>query len=242
MLAILNYHNIAPVPPGMLMPRLYVSSERFERQLWWLRRIGLIGVTLTEGIRRLRDGVGSKCVAITFDDGYQDNLTNAAPILRQYGCAATCFIVSERLGSYNTWDAERLGGRKPLMSAAEIGSWLEHGFEIGSHTCTHRDLTTLSGDELLLELVDSRHSLHRLTGSPIPAFCYPFGAYTAQTLEYVGRAGYQLAVSVRRGRAHRRDNLLTLPRLSVNGRKGLVKFMLKAATPYTDVGRLWGST
>jgi hypothetical protein len=52
MLAILNYHNVAPVPPGMLLPKLYVSQEQFARQLWWLRRVGLLGVSLSEGSMR----------------------------------------------------------------------------------------------------------------------------------------------------------------------------------------------
>jgi peptidoglycan/xylan/chitin deacetylase (PgdA/CDA1 family) len=237
MLAILNYHNIAPVPDGMSMPQLYVSPGQFARQLWWLRRVGLVGVSLSEGIRRLGRGDAAGCIALTFDDGYADNVVNAAPILQEFDFTATCFVVSHRIGAYNAWDAERLGGRKPLMTTSQIQSWINAGLEIGSHTCTHPDLMTLPRDTVMDELVDSRAALTRITGESVSTFCYPFGRYDPGLAWCVGRAGYESAVTTRRGRAHRADDVLLLPRVSVDGRKSLVKFLLKAATPYCDVGR-----
>jgi peptidoglycan/xylan/chitin deacetylase (PgdA/CDA1 family) len=239
MLAILNYHNIATAPFGIQIPRLYVSPLQFERHLWWLRRVGLVGVTLSEGIRRLRTRDAARCVVLTFDDGYADNVLNAAPILGEYGFGATCFVVSERIGSYNTWDADLLGGRKPLMTEAQLKTWVDAGFEVGSHTCTHPDLTTLSNDAVMEELVSSRKALHRLTGAPIYTFCYPFGRLNADLVRCVGRAGYQLAVTTRRGRADPYDDALVLPRLSISGNKGVANVLLKAATPYGDLHRLW---
>jgi peptidoglycan/xylan/chitin deacetylase (PgdA/CDA1 family) len=238
MLAILNYHNIAIASVGMRLPRLYVSPLQFDRHLWWLRRIGLAGVTLSEGIRRLRTRKTPRCVALTFDDGYADNVVNAAPILAQYGFGATCFVVSERIGSHNTWDAEALGGRKPLMNEAQLKTWVDAGFEVGSHTCTHPDLTTLPRDAVMEELVNSRKALRRLIGAPIETFCYPFGRLNPDLVRCVERAGYQLAVSTRRGRASPYDDALMLPRLSVNGDKSVVNVLLKAATPYGDLHRI----
>lgn len=101
MLAILNYHNVAPVPDGMRMPQLYVSLRQFAQQMRWLRRVGVTGVTLSAGMRRLRAGKAAGCIAITFDDGYADDLVHAAPILRDQQFAAACFIVSDYIGKYN---------------------------------------------------------------------------------------------------------------------------------------------
>jgi peptidoglycan/xylan/chitin deacetylase (PgdA/CDA1 family) len=238
MLAILNYHSIAIAPVGMKMPRLYVSPLQFDRHLWWLRRIGLAGVTLSEGIRRLRERNAARCVALTFDDGYADNVVNAEPILSEYGFGATCFVVSERIGSHNTWDAELLGGRKSLMNETQLKSWVDAGFEVGSHTCTHPDLTTLSRNAAMREIVGSREALQRLIGAPITTVCYPFGRLNAELAWCVGRAGYQLAVTTRRGRAALSDEPLELPRLSVSGNKGVANVLLKAATPYGDLHRL----
>src|SRR3979490_964554 len=157
----------------MKMPRLYVSPLQFDRHLWWLRRVGLVGVPLSEGIRRLLTRNPKPCVAPPFEAGYADKVVNAAPILAEYGFGATCFVVSERIGAHNTWDAELLGGRKSLMNEAELKTWVAAGFEVGSHTCTHPDLTTLPRDTVMEELVSSRKALHRLIGAPVATFCYP---------------------------------------------------------------------
>jgi len=115
-LPILCYHNVALAPPEARFKLLYVSPDKFERQLWTLRRLGLRGVSMGEGIARLRNGSARGRVAFTFDDGYADTLTAAAPLMKRYGFGATSYIVSGALGTYNRWDAQYLQETKPLMS------------------------------------------------------------------------------------------------------------------------------
>src|SRR5205814_5843091 len=91
---ILCYHNVGPRPPGTRLGLLYVGSAQFERQLWILRKLGLSGVAMSEGFAQMRDLARSDRVVLTFDDGYVDTLTEAAPILARYGFRATCYIVS----------------------------------------------------------------------------------------------------------------------------------------------------
>ena len=93
-LPILCYHNVATAPKDARFKLLYVSPERFERQLWTLRRLGLRGVSTSEGIAQLRNATARGCVALTFDDGYADTLTTAAPLMKRYGFSATCYVVS----------------------------------------------------------------------------------------------------------------------------------------------------
>ncbi|MBV8973629.1 MAG: hypothetical protein JOY74_00795, partial [Sinobacteraceae bacterium] len=83
MLPILCYHNVAAAPSDARFKLLYVAPEKFERQLWTLRRLGLRGVSTSEGIARLRQGTARGCVVFTFDDGYADALTTAAPLLKR---------------------------------------------------------------------------------------------------------------------------------------------------------------
>jgi peptidoglycan/xylan/chitin deacetylase (PgdA/CDA1 family) len=236
-LAILNYHNVAVPPAGVRMPELYVTPEQFARQLWCLRRAGLVGVSLSEGARRLDQGDSRGCVAITFDDGYADNWLNAAPALREFGFTATCFVVADQIGGYNVWDADVVGAKKPLMSRSQLMAWCDAGLEVGSHTRSHCDLTTLAQGSLMEELISSRSILQGLTGSVVRSFCYPWGRYNLDVLGCVAHTGYQLAVTTQRGRAQDYDDLLRLPRISVNGGKGLMKFLLKAGTGYCDFGR-----
>ncbi len=236
-LRIFTYHNIGTPPPGASALQLYVSIENFDRQCWLLRRLGIRGVGIGEGMAALGTGQSEKLVVLSFDDGYLDNLVHAAPILRQYGFQATCYVVSGSIGGHNSWDAEVLGVTKPVMDATAIGRWLEAGNEIGSHTVTHPRLDQLDIDWARFEITESRRQLERVTGSPVKHFCYPFGDYDARSLALVREAGYATAVTTRRGPAVATSDPLQLPRISINRKRGLLKYGLHAATRYAWLRR-----
>lgn len=231
-LPILCYHNVGEAPREAPFKLLYVSAEKFERQLWALRRLGLQGVSMSEGIARLRTATSRGCVALTFDDGYADTLTMAAPILKQYGVKATCYIVSGALGAYNHWDADHVRETKPLMSREQLDQWLAAGMEVGSHSLSHPRLHQVPQDVAQHEIAESRAVLRNLLGVPIAHFAYPFGAFTADIVECVRRAGYSSAVTVLPGIARASDDGLRLPRILVNGERGLWKFLLHLVGPY----------
>lgn len=236
-LPILCYHNVGFAPPQARFKLLYVSPDKFERQLWTLRRLGLRGVSTGEGIARLRTGTARGCVAFTFDDGYADTLTTAAPLMKRYGFRATCYVVSGALGDYNRWDAQYLQETKPLMNRQQIDEWLAGGMEVGSHSCSHRRLHELPPDAAREEIAESRVALRNMLGVPIEHFAYPFGDFTADTVESVRRAGYTSAVTVLPGVARASDDRLRLPRILVNGERGLWNFLLHVATPYERLHR-----
>ena len=231
-LPILSYHNVAIAPKDVPYKLLYVSPDRFERQLWTLRRLGMRGVSTSEGIARLSNGTTRGCVVFTFDDGYADTLTMAAPLLKQYGFGATCYIVSGAVGTYNRWDAEYLRETKPLMSRDQLDKWLAAGMEVGSHSISHRRLHELPQDVARHEIAESRAALRNMLGVPIEHFAYPYGGFTAEVVEFVRHAGYSSAMTVLRGVARASDDRLRLPRILVNGERGLWNFLLHIATPY----------
>lgn len=231
-LPILCYHNVAEAPKEAPFKLLYVSPERFERQLWTLRRLGLQGISTSEGIARLRNSTSRGCVVLTFDDGYADTLTTAAPLMKQYGVRATCYVVSDALGTYNRWDSDHVRERKPLMNCEQLDQWLAAGMEVGSHSLSHPRLHELTQEAAQHEIAESRAALRNLLGVPIEHFAYPFGAFTADIVAWVRRAGYSSAVTVRPGIARTSDDRLRLPRILVNGEHGLWKFLLHVVGPY----------
>jgi peptidoglycan/xylan/chitin deacetylase (PgdA/CDA1 family) len=231
-LPILCYHNVATAPEDVPFKLLYVTPDRFERQLWTLRRLGLRGVSTSEGIRRLRNATSRGCVVLTFDDGYVDALTTAAPLMRRYGFAATCYIVSGAVGTYNSWDAEHLREQKPLMNRAQLDQWLAAGMELGSHSLSHPRLHELPRDLARHEIAESRSALRGMFGVQIEHFAYPYGQFTAEIVESVRYAGYSSAVTVMPGVAHASDDPLRLPRILVNGEHGWWRFLLHVATPF----------
>lgn len=236
-LPILNYHNVAAAPKEAPFKLLYVSPDSFERQLWTLRRLGWRGVAAGEGVARLNNGTSRGCIVFTFDDGYADTLTIAAPILKKYGFTATCYVVSGAVGTYNRWDAEYLREKKPLMSRDQLGLWLAAGMEVGSHSVSHQGLHELPREAALHEIAESRTALLNMLGVPIEHFAYPFGQFTADTVELVRQSGYRSAMTVLPGAARASDDRLRLPRIVVNGESGLWKFLLQVATPYERLRR-----
>jgi peptidoglycan/xylan/chitin deacetylase (PgdA/CDA1 family) len=110
---ILGYHRIADVdwdPFGMT-----VRPQYFAEQLEVLR-----SKARPIALRDLVEGLGSgklprRCVAVTFDDGYADNLGNAKPLLERFGIPATVFVVTGCLGREFWWnELQRILARDTL--------------------------------------------------------------------------------------------------------------------------------
>jgi peptidoglycan/xylan/chitin deacetylase (PgdA/CDA1 family) len=94
-LAILRYHAICGAEGyGYADPQICITPENFERHIAYLSRAYSI-VRLEEATARIAAGerLPANAVAITFDDGYADNLS-AAHILARYGATATFYITA----------------------------------------------------------------------------------------------------------------------------------------------------
>ncbi|MEU2283141.1 polysaccharide deacetylase family protein [Streptomyces sp. NPDC013178] len=174
--------------------RITVTPERLDRQLAWLRRRGLRGVSLRDLFAARARGEGRRLVGLTFDDGYVDFLTHALPVLRHRGCGATLFVLPGRLGGVNAWDP--LGPRKPLLTADGIRRAAAEGVEIGSHGLTHVDLTRAGDVTLKAEVTESRALLEELIGAPVDGFCYPYGTIDRRAVAAVREAGYTYACAI----------------------------------------------
>ncbi|GAB1329551.1 polysaccharide deacetylase family protein [Streptomyces sennicomposti] len=174
--------------------RVTVTPERLERQLAWLRRRRLRGVSMGELLAARARGEARGLVGLTFDDGYADFVTGALPLLRRWGCRATLFVLPGRLGGDNAWDP--LGPRKQLLAADGIRHAAAEGVEIGSHGLTHVDLTRADNRTLRAEVAESRDRLTELTGVRTEGFCYPYGTVDARVAEAVREAGYSYACAI----------------------------------------------
>ena len=130
-------------------------------------------------------------VALTVDDGYAE-LLEIEPWLRGQGIIPTIFLPTGYLGKTNSWDHPFAAARKHL-SAAEVQELAERGFNFGSHTHTHADLTALSTDAVERELRDSTGYLRHLLGTPPEYFAYPFGRYDARAASIAAALGYSCA-------------------------------------------------
>lgn len=231
---ILMYHQIdVPPPSGTPLRGLVVSPGSFGRQMLLLRLLGYRGLSMRDLEPYLQGQKQGKVVGITFDDGYQNNLQNALPILKKHGFTATCYAVSSMIGGSNSWD-KGLVAEKPLMSEADWRTWLAAGMDIGSHTKTHADLNQSSVELAREQIAGSKKELEGRLGCEVRHFCYPYGRFGAEHSRMVQEAGYVSATTTRRGRVHVGDDLMTLRRVLVAQATHLLHFALKIATTYED--------
>jgi glycosyltransferase involved in cell wall biosynthesis/peptidoglycan/xylan/chitin deacetylase (PgdA/CDA1 family)/SAM-dependent methyltransferase len=226
-LPILMYHRVAPTGSAK-MSRYRVTPEAFEEQLRYLRDAGFYSVAWSDWQAAMvaRRPLPGRAIAITFDDGYTDFLHYAWPLLKQYGFTATVFLVTELIGSSNSWD-KAYGEEVSLMSWSEILQLQDEGVEFGSHSATHNYLTSLSPTEVLSEATRSRNMLQSKLGVPIHTFAYPYGEFDPVIQQVIGACGYTFGLSCRSGLSQFQDELLALPRIEIMGSDGLKEFVAK---------------
>ena len=219
---VLMYHSVEAYESDPY--QVTVHPRRFDRQLRWLRRRGLRGVSMAELLGARRAGRGDGLVGLTFDDGYADFGTEVLPALRRYGCTATVFVVADGLGDHNTWDMP--GPRKALMTADDVRRVADAGVEIGSHSLTHVRLNEVSDDELADQVGRSRVLLTEVTGRAVSGFCYPYGAAGEREIKHVEAAGYEYACSVHGSELNGRH---AIPRAFIGDRDNAVRLLAKVA-------------
>lgn len=186
------YHSIAPYDEDPY--EVTMTLARFEKQMRWLRRRGLRGVSMGQLLQAADAGRARRLVGLTFDDGYQDFITNALPVLRRYGFGATAFVLAGRLGGQNEWS--RPGPNKPLLTADQVREIASAGVEIGSHGLQHISLVKADDIQLTAETVRSREILQELTGKSVAGFCFPYGHLDARVVAAARDAGYDYACAV----------------------------------------------
>jgi peptidoglycan/xylan/chitin deacetylase (PgdA/CDA1 family) len=101
-LSILIFHRVLPAPDPLFgdIP----DAARFEQEMRWVTRWFNV-LPLADAVDRLRAGaLPARALAITFDDGYADNATVAAPLLRRLGLTATFFVTTGVLDGGRMWN------------------------------------------------------------------------------------------------------------------------------------------
>src|SRR5688572_20258172 len=132
---ILLYHWIAVSPtdgPNYTSP-YYVKPEVFDAQMKLLHEWGYQTITVDMLLKAINEGaeLPPRPMLITFDDGHEDNYTAAFPIMQKYGFTGILYIVGNYIGIDGYLNVDQI---KEMSTA---------GWEIGSHSMSHSDLTAL---------------------------------------------------------------------------------------------------
>lgn len=232
---ILVYHQIDKAPPkGSPFRSLYVAPAAFARQMSFLKLLGYTGLSVGNLLPYLNGEKEGKVVGITFDDGFQNNVANALPVLIKQGFSSTCYAVSGLLGQTNVWDKHLGIVQTPLMTASHVRQWVAGGQEIGSHTQQHLDLLGADDAACRADMALGKSSLESIVGCAVDQFCYPYGRYEPKHAVMAREAGFRTASTTQRGRCSSQSDLFELPRVPVVRSTSLPVFWLKIATGYED--------
>jgi len=112
-------------------------------------------------------GFNQPLLTLTFDDGHEDNVTNALPLMNQYGIKSTQCFMTQAIKD------------DPVVGVQNVKAFSGSGHEICSHTVTHPMLTSLTSANLTKELKDSQTYLQSIIGKPVTNFASPYGDYNA---------------------------------------------------------------
>lgn len=200
-----------------------VAPDAFRSQIRWLREdSGLRLVALKEGVEMLgnRDAAGEVAVTLTFDDGYMDALTEAAPLLHSYSIPFTVFVI----GSFLT-QPPAMHRFLDVQAARELASVPEAS--LGAHGYSHEPLTDFDDDALAEDLKRSGDELAGVSGTRPVLLSYPHGAVNRRVVHYARQAGFTVGATSLAGMNHARVRPLLLRRTEVWGRDTLSDFVAK---------------
>lgn len=198
---ILMYHVLDEPAPDAPYPDLYLSAEDFRSQIGWLAEQGYEAVTLRQVERAWWRGgrLPEKPIVLSFDDGYVSHYEVAFPAMKEHGWPGLLNLKAGETDIYKR----------------QVREMLAAGWELGSHTIDHPDLTTLDATALADELTRSRQILRRRFGVPVSHLCYPAGRYDDTVAAAAEAAGYSSASTTDPGLATA-ESPFRLKRIRIN--------------------------
>ena len=223
---VLAYHGVGDVPLRREPNGLFVRADEVLKHVRQLRAWGYTLMTFGALADRVAAGDADGCGCITFDDGLADNVA----ALTALGSPCTLFPVSGWLGAYH---AEIPWAR--IVSPDELRSLADAGVEVGSHSHTHPDLSTLSYREVRDELEASKRRLEEVLDRPVDVLAYPYGKANGDTIQACRDAGFRAAC--RNSGQGSWDDLHNLPRQDMNNGSTMISLRLKRDDLYEPLVR-----
>ena len=211
---VLLYHHVVADELATSDMCYCVSITNFQSQMSWLAEHGYTGIPVSRLVEVLKNGgeLPPKPVAITFDDGMQDIYTTAFPIMQHYGFSGNMFLIASWVNG------------EGVMNSAEIQAMISDGWEIGSHSMTHFDLTS-DFSQLRYQLFDSKNLLEEMFGVPVNTLAYPFGMFNNSVVAKVSAYGYTAAFALGRGYDQYASQIYALTREEVRASYDMSQFI-----------------
>ena len=164
----------------------YTNTELgFRNQIFRLHQLNYVGINVSEASNPFFQDKNK--IVLTFDDGCETDLIIASSILKEFNFNATFYVVAGFVG------------QKGYLSTNQLRELSDLGFEIGSHSMTHRYLSDLSSRDLRFEVLESKDRLEQFLGKRINHFSCPGGRWNNTVVQVVKETGYDSMATSRIG-------------------------------------------
>lgn len=232
--SILMYHSVA-----VNNAFFTVTPENFEKQIKYLKESGLKILPFSDLVEKfLRKEDISSCVSLTFDDGYLDNLQNVLPVLRKYNIKASIFVAPKLLGTkFTTSDKVTLD----IFTEDDFEKMgASSNFEILPHSFSHKELPSLSKEEIQTELSDCIEFLSKKYNMK-KILAYPRGKYSKEIVDILSEEGWEAAVTTLPGLLTHKSERFLIPRNFVGRFTDMKEFkmLISDGVYYYAKVRLW---
>ncbi len=185
---IFNYHHVGPIPSNASPARICftVTPGVFRQQMRYFKDHGYTPVALDVLTAFFDRGtpIPPKAVAITFDDGWEDQYRWAFPVLVEYGFRAAFFIPVDWVG------------HPGIVTWTQLRDMRAAGMTIGTHGAKHYHFDSISDDLLRKEIVGSRKKMEEHLSARVDYLAYPGGHWGDRALTLVRAARYRAAMGV----------------------------------------------
>jgi peptidoglycan/xylan/chitin deacetylase (PgdA/CDA1 family) len=171
---------------------------------------------------------GKSYVAVTFDDGFENFITQALPELEKRNIPATVFVIASGMNREFGSDSYS----EKLLSLEQVRSLPTSLVTIGSHTVTHPLLTQLEESEARREIYESRTKLEAMLNRRVTQFSFPFGGFNQKLASICREAGYERIFTTLPSFAFEQGDEFVVGRVRVDPTDWPLEFRLKLVGAY----------
>ena len=209
---ILQYHHVSKTLPKVTS----VDGDTFRAHLRYLKQQDFNVVALDTLLTGLANGqeFPDKTVAITFDDGYDNNIEQAAPILAEFNFPYTIFVnpqlIDDNKGYVMTWQQLRTLSKQGALIANHSGrhDYLHHMFE-GESQAQWRE-------RIKEDITHAQARIEQELGTSVKYLAYPYGEFNRALQALVAQLGY-VGIGQHSGAISSNSDMTRLPRFPASG-------------------------
>ncbi len=234
-LPVLLYHHIGLPTVRTEAVGLTIHPHKFEQHLRLLRWLGYNTITTRQWLAWYKNGnaLPNKPILLTFDDAYVETGQFALPLLEKYGFGGCVFAITGHELSGKRWEG------LPVMTVQDLRAWQARGIEVGAHTRTHSDLSSVDDVRVESEVKGSRDDLIK-AGLDATSFAYPYGIVNDRTHDAVAKS-YEIAFTCDEGVNDIHTDLMLMRRTCISSRDTLIDVALRARLGWSPLRHMLAS-